>query len=141
VTSERKGVERLFEGRHFDREIIILCVRWYIRYKFSLRHLVRIMAERELSIFENSRQMGLSVPGGRLSWQGGGLHAQGIESRTNVMLGFKRLWSAVIMFSGVELAHFIRKEQFDFSALESRDVFAPIFWNADLFDKQGIPID
>jgi putative transposase len=22
-------VERLFEGRHFDREVIILCVRWY----------------------------------------------------------------------------------------------------------------
>ncbi len=24
------GVEQLFEGRHFDREVIILCVRWYI---------------------------------------------------------------------------------------------------------------
>ena len=24
-----KSVEELFEGRHFDREIIILCVRWY----------------------------------------------------------------------------------------------------------------
>ena len=22
------GVEQLFEGRHFDREVIILCVRW-----------------------------------------------------------------------------------------------------------------
>ena len=24
-----KGVQELFEGRHFDREVIILCVRWY----------------------------------------------------------------------------------------------------------------
>jgi hypothetical protein len=24
-----KGVAELFEGRHPDREIIILCVRWY----------------------------------------------------------------------------------------------------------------
>ena len=26
------GVEQ-FEGRHFDREVIILCVRWYLRFK------------------------------------------------------------------------------------------------------------
>jgi hypothetical protein len=34
------GVEQLFEGRHFDREGIILCVRWYVRFKLSLRDLV-----------------------------------------------------------------------------------------------------
>jgi hypothetical protein len=27
--SKLMGVEQLFEGRHFDREVIILCVRWY----------------------------------------------------------------------------------------------------------------
>ena len=25
-----KAVAELFEGRHFDREVIILCVRWYL---------------------------------------------------------------------------------------------------------------
>jgi hypothetical protein len=25
------SIEELFKGRHFDREIIILCVRWYLR--------------------------------------------------------------------------------------------------------------
>ena len=35
-----KSVKELFSGRHFDREIIILCVRWYLRYKLSLRDLV-----------------------------------------------------------------------------------------------------
>ena len=44
------GVERLFKGRHFDREIIILCVRWYLRFKLSLRDLVEMMAERGLSL-------------------------------------------------------------------------------------------
>ena len=44
------GVERLFEGRHFDREVIILCVRWYLRFKLSLRDLVEMMAERGLSL-------------------------------------------------------------------------------------------
>jgi hypothetical protein len=27
----------LFKGRHFEAEIIILCVRWYLRYPLSLR--------------------------------------------------------------------------------------------------------
>ncbi len=45
-----KGVDELFEGRHFDREVIILCVRWYLRFKLSFRDLVEMMAERGLSI-------------------------------------------------------------------------------------------
>jgi transposase-like protein len=45
-----KSLEELFGGRHFDREIIILCVRWYLRYKLSLRDLVEMMAERGLSL-------------------------------------------------------------------------------------------
>ena len=44
------GVEQLFEGRPFDREVIILCVRWYLRFKLSLRDLVEMMAERGLSL-------------------------------------------------------------------------------------------
>ncbi|SIT38205.1 transposase (fragment) [Paraburkholderia ribeironis] len=50
MMSRRKGVEGLFDGRHFDREIIVLCVRWYLRYKVSLRDLVEMMAERSLSL-------------------------------------------------------------------------------------------
>ena len=50
VMSKRKGLEELFDGRHFDREIIVLCVRWYLRYKLSLRDLVEMMAERGLSL-------------------------------------------------------------------------------------------
>ncbi len=48
--SELVSVDELFEGRHFDREVIILCVRWYLRYKLSFRDLVEMMAERGLSI-------------------------------------------------------------------------------------------
>src|SRR5271163_2690848 len=44
------GMEQLFEGRHFDREVIILWVRWYLRFKLSLRDLVEMMAERGLSL-------------------------------------------------------------------------------------------
>ena len=48
--SKLQGLEELFEGRHFDREVIILCVRWYLRFKLSLRDLVEMMAERGLSL-------------------------------------------------------------------------------------------
>jgi transposase-like protein len=43
-------LEKLFAGRHFDREVILLCVRWYLRFKLSLRDLVEMMAERGLSL-------------------------------------------------------------------------------------------
>src|ERR1700730_18377457 len=43
-----KAVSELFEGRHFDSEVIILSVRWYLRFKLSLRDLVEMMAERGL---------------------------------------------------------------------------------------------
>ena len=44
--SRRNGTKALFAGRHFDREVILLRVRWYLRYKLSLRDLVEMMAER-----------------------------------------------------------------------------------------------
>ena len=28
-------LEALFVGRHFDREVIILCVRWYLRFRLK----------------------------------------------------------------------------------------------------------
>ena len=48
--SELNSIEELFEGRHFDREVIIVCVRWYLRFKLSLRDLVEMMAERGLPL-------------------------------------------------------------------------------------------
>ena len=36
----------LFQGRHFEAEIIVLCVRWYLRFGPFFRNLEEIMAER-----------------------------------------------------------------------------------------------
>ena len=44
------GLDELFEGRHFDRELIVLCVRWYLRFKPSYRDLVEMTAERGPSL-------------------------------------------------------------------------------------------
>ena len=40
----------MFKGRHFDRSVILLCVRWYLAYNLSLRDLEEMMAERGLSV-------------------------------------------------------------------------------------------
>ena len=36
----------LFQRRHFEQEIMILRVRWYLTYKLSYRDLKEMMAER-----------------------------------------------------------------------------------------------
>ncbi|TWG90062.1 transposase-like protein [Mesorhizobium sp. J18] len=40
----------MFKGRHFDRSVILLCVRWYLAYGLSLRDLKEMMAERGIGI-------------------------------------------------------------------------------------------
>jgi transposase-like protein len=40
----------MFKGRHFDRSVILLCVRWYLAYNLSLRSLEEVMAERGISV-------------------------------------------------------------------------------------------
>ena len=40
----------MFKQRHFDDEIILLCVRWYVSYKLSYRDLVAMMLERGVSV-------------------------------------------------------------------------------------------
>ena len=40
----------VFKGRHFDRPVILLCVRWYLAYNLSLRNLEEMMAERGISV-------------------------------------------------------------------------------------------
>lgn len=46
----RAADTELFEGRHFDRQIIILRVRWYLSYKLSSRDLAQMMGERGIEL-------------------------------------------------------------------------------------------
>jgi len=43
-------IEELFAGRHFDAEIVMLCVRWYLSFKLSYRDLVSMMSERGIKL-------------------------------------------------------------------------------------------
>ena len=42
--------QNLFKWRHFQADIILLCVRWYLRYALSSRDLEEMMVERGLSV-------------------------------------------------------------------------------------------
>src|SRR6202034_53896 len=46
----RENRPALFRGRHFRSDVIVLCVRWYLRYPLSYRNLEEMMAERGLAI-------------------------------------------------------------------------------------------
>src|SRR5689334_10016579 len=39
-----------FKWRHFQADIILMCVRWYLRYSLSYRDLEEIMIERGLQV-------------------------------------------------------------------------------------------
>ena len=41
---------KLFKYRHYQAEIILLCVRWYLRYSLSYRDLEEMMRERGLCV-------------------------------------------------------------------------------------------
>jgi hypothetical protein len=46
----RKDRPALFRGRYFAADIIVLCVRWYLRFSLSYRDLKELMAERGLCV-------------------------------------------------------------------------------------------
>jgi hypothetical protein len=51
----------LFKGRHFDQDVIVLCVRWYLSFKLSSRNLVQMMSERGIVLAHIDRTS-ISIP-------------------------------------------------------------------------------
>jgi hypothetical protein len=39
-----------FQGGHFEREVILWAIRWYVAYPISYRQLEKIMAERGVEV-------------------------------------------------------------------------------------------
>src|ERR1700741_4559010 len=44
------AVAKVLKRLHYPLDVILLCVRWYIAYPLSLRHLEEMMAERGISV-------------------------------------------------------------------------------------------
>ena len=47
---DQYGKENIFKWKHYRPDIILLTVRWYLRYNLSLRDLVEMMEERGFSL-------------------------------------------------------------------------------------------
>ena len=62
------SVNELFKGRHFDRQIIVLCVRWYLRYKLSFRDLVEMREGLSLAHTTIMRWIQRDVPEFEKRW-------------------------------------------------------------------------
>jgi putative transposase len=39
-----------FKGAHFPPDVILMCVRWYVAYPLSTRHVEELMQERGVSV-------------------------------------------------------------------------------------------
>src|SRR6478752_3349969 len=39
-----------FKWRHFPGEVILLCVRWYLRYPLAYQHVSELLAERGVAV-------------------------------------------------------------------------------------------
>ena len=39
-----------FKGRQFPGEVIIVCVRWYLRYPLAYEHVAELLAERGVAV-------------------------------------------------------------------------------------------
>jgi hypothetical protein len=44
----------IFKWKHFESQIILLCVRWYLKYSLSYKNIEEMMAERGLSITQST---------------------------------------------------------------------------------------
>jgi putative transposase len=43
-----------FKWRHYEKDIILLCIRWYLSYPLSYRHLQEMMHERGLTLVHST---------------------------------------------------------------------------------------
>lgn len=77
------GLAKVFKRLHYPFDVMLLCVRWYVAYPLSLRHLDNIV--------EQDRRA--------------------IKRRTRPMMGFKNFRCARIVLGGIEVMHMIRKGQ------------------------------
>ena len=130
-----KAVAELFEGRHFDREVIILCVRWYLRFKLSLRDLVEMMAERGLSMAHTAimRWVQRYVPEFEKRWQ---RYARSVGTSwraDETYLKVKGTW--VYLYRAIDST----RQTVDFLLSEHRDTAAAKRFFARAVEKRGVP--
>jgi transposase-like protein len=125
----------LFQGRHFNAEIITLCVRWYVTYKLSYRDLVSIMAERNVDVAHTTilRWVQRYVPEFAKRWQ---RFARSVGTSWRVdetYIKLKGKW--VYLYRGVDK----EGQTIDFFLSEHRDIVAAKRFLQEAIEKRGVP--
>jgi transposase-like protein len=125
----------LFKRRHFDQEIIILCVRWYLTYKLSYRDLREMMAERGIILAHTTimRWVQCYVPAFEKRWRG---YARPVGTSWRVdetYIKIKGKWS--YLYRAVDAAG----KTVDFFLSEHRDIAAAKRFLQQAVEKRGLP--
>jgi transposase-like protein len=125
----------LFRGRHFNHEIITLCVRWYVTYKLSYRDLVEMMAERNVDVVHTTimRWVQRYVPEFAKRWQ---RFARSVGTPWRVdetYIKLKGKW--VYLYRGVDK----EGHTLDFFLSEQRDIAAAKQFLQEAIKKRGVP--
>src|SRR5262245_10021954 len=125
----------LFKRHHFDREIIILCVRWYITYKLSYRDLREMMAERGIEVAHTTimRWVQCYVPEFEKHWH---RYAQSVGTSWRVdetYIKVRGKWA--YLYRCVDKMG----QTVDFLLSEQRDMAAAKRFFQQAIKKQGVP--
>ena len=130
-----KSTVMLFQGRHFNAEIITLCVRWYVTDKLSYRDLVSIMAERNVDGAHTTilRWVQRYVPEFAKRWQRVA-RAVGTSWRVDET-SIKRKGKWVYLYRGVDK----EGQTIDFFLSEHRDIVAAKRFLQEAIEKRGVP--
>jgi transposase-like protein len=131
----RETSATLFNGRHFNREIIVLCVRWYVSYKLSYRDLVAIMAKRNIDVTHTTmlRWVQRYVPEFAKRWR---RYARPVGTSWRVdetYIKMKGTWA--YLYRGVDKAG----QTIDFFLSKHRDIAAATRFLQQAIEKRGVP--
>jgi transposase-like protein len=50
IKAPNAAVSKVLKRLHYPLDIMLTCVRWYVAYPLSLRHLEEMMSERAVSV-------------------------------------------------------------------------------------------
>jgi transposase-like protein len=125
----------LFKHRHFDGEIIILCVRWCLTYKLSYRDLKAMMAERgiDLAHITIMRWVQHYVPEFEKCWR---RYTRPVVTSWRVdetYLKVKGKW--VYLYRAIDRTG----QTVDFLLSEHRDITTAKRFFAQAIEKRGVP--
>jgi transposase-like protein len=125
----------LFKGRHFDHDIITVCVRWYVTYKLSDRDLASTMAERGIEVAQTTmmRWVQRSIPECEKRW---GRDARPVGMSWCIDEPYlKRKGKGVYPYRGVDK----EGQTIDFFMSEHRDSAAAKRFLQQAIEKRGAP--